>query len=248
MIVKTAEAMTWIGKPNATPQELAMLNLFHRKAEQAVKSHCHTELETATFTEFYPTEDARRSHENIVDVDAASQFAIISALDGPDIVRLRNVPVRSITSVYEQPGACAGQVSGAFPASTLLTAGTHYWLDIERAGLSRTGFLRKRVGAWPVEAGSIKITYVAGFTAAELDGEVDAGEINASDIKLAVYLTLAHYWNKMLSQKAGLQGGIKTSESLGDYSYSLGGDFGKSAWKVPAAASGLLQDYVQMGY
>lgn len=248
MIVRPAEALTWIGKQDATGQELAMLNLFHRKAERAVKSYCHTELEQATFTEYHPHEEHRVQKETYLDVDAASQFAAFSTSVGPDILRLRNVPVRSITSVYEYPGACAGQISGGFPASSLLTAGSHYWLDTEQEGISKTGFLRKRVGNWPSIAGSVKVTYVAGYTANELDGNAGVGNLDASDIKLAVYFTLAHYWNRIVSQAAGLQGGIKTSESLGDYSYQLGGAITKTEWKVPATATDLLQPYVQMGY
>src|SRR5690606_19172886 len=90
---------------------------------------------------------------------------------GADVLQLPQMFVRSITSVYEDVNAKAGQGSNDFPASTLLTAGTEYWLDVDETGLSRSGFLIREAGTWSRRPRTIKVTYVAGLTAAELESD-----------------------------------------------------------------------------
>jgi hypothetical protein len=83
-------------------------------------------------------------------------------------------PVVSITSMYQDDSAEWGTASGAFPSTTLLTAGTDYALVPDGSGL-----VQKLNGVWdqphgyqggvisPMSAklwGNIKVTYVAGYS------------------------------------------------------------------------------------
>lgn len=245
-ILNMAEILGWLGLSSPSDQQLAVLHSIHKGVEQAIVKFCRTNLVQQTFTEYYPTEQQNPVRTTMVDVDAASQFVSFGVGAG-EILQLRNVPVRSITSIYEQAGALAGQAPDAFPASTLLTSGVHYWMQKDGpGGMSATGFVRRRSGSWCSEVGSIKVTYVAGFSDAELNG-TDGEAVDASDIKLAARIAFGHYWNKHVSQASGLQGGIKTSESLGDYSYTLGGDFAGTKFKIPNEARDLLNEYVHYG-
>lgn len=133
---------------------------------------------------------------------------------------LRQRPVQSITSVYEDAGAYYGEASGAFAASSLLTAGSDYCLKRDHgtgAVVSESGILLRIGSAWPsaserrgnnlvaqeVEGlGNIKVTYVTGY--AVLPGE---------------YVLAAMQMVAQLRMDAQSGGGLQ-SESLEDYSYT----------------------------
>jgi hypothetical protein len=137
----------------------------------------------------------------------------IAERGGRRALQLTELPVRSITSLYEDSGAYGGQAPGAFAAESLLVEGTDFYRDLDRSGLCKSGLLWKVAGGWSSEPRSIKVTYVAGYTADELAGK--PGEVaSAADIKLAVLSGMLDQW-----RSSGATAGI-TSESLADYSVS----------------------------
>lgn len=133
---------------------------------------------------------------------------------------LRQRPVQSVSSVYEDSAAYYGEADGAFPATSLLTAGTDYCLKRDNgtgAVVSKSGILLRIGSAWPgaseresgmlasreIEgAGNIKVTYTAGFV------------VLPSQYALAVAQMVAEV-RLVASSGGGMQ-----SESLEDYSYS----------------------------
>jgi hypothetical protein len=136
---------------------------------------------------------------------------------------LRYRPVTAIASIYVDDSGYYGSASGAFAASTLLTSGVDYALDISRANFSETGIVHrigmvwsnyiKKYGADLVGShlpgiGNIKVTYTAGF-----DGLTNAVP---GDHKLLAIL-LARQIAKTVAN-AGLD---FSSESFEYYSYSL---------------------------
>lgn len=176
--------------------------------EAGVEAYLKRDLEAQTCTEFY---------------DGTGR---------PKLV-LRQYPVSSVSYVYLDQGGYAGQGSDAFASSTLLTAGTHYFLDKEDSSGSRPGVLVRIGGstlsgdagwwppgtwgmasghlltgrarpAWPRGLRNIKVVYTAGYS------------LIPDDIKLAVDQTAA--W---VSRNAPLGGFGLTGESLEDYSYNL---------------------------
>lgn len=88
-----------------------------------------------------------------------------------EYLQLDNAYVRSITSIYEDLAAFFGQGSSDFAAGTLLTAGTDYYLELDKSGLSKSGRVLRVYRNWSSRPGTIKVTYVAGLTSAELDDE-----------------------------------------------------------------------------
>jgi hypothetical protein len=134
---------------------------------------------------------------------------------------LRHCPVRSITSVYEDSGAYYGEASGAFAASTLLTAGTDYCLARDNAAeneVSRSGVLLRIGGYWPRSTvrsegmlaasaapglGNVKVTYLTGWAPIPAD-------LRAATHSLAVQM-----------MQGATVGGPLQSESLDYYSYQL---------------------------
>ncbi len=134
----------------------------------------------------------------------------------PELV-LRERPVQSITSVYEDDEAYWNQGPGAFATDTLLAQGVDYALDYKNAAISLSGVLVRLNAVWPnVTArgsgllsfeslsgrGNLKVTYVSGY------GEPPA------DITLAVHQMIAEI------RVTGPMGGGLTSEHLDYYSYN----------------------------
>ncbi len=103
--------------------------------------------------------------------------------DGTDRLVLRNTPVQSITSIYEDVDGYAGAGDSPFGADTLLTAGEDYVLDTQDGTASNSGIVYRINGVWRRSAshrqdsvgphvvpyaspsrGSIKVTYTYGYS------------------------------------------------------------------------------------
>jgi hypothetical protein len=149
----------------------------------------------------------------------ARQYTEYISGNGQTRLWLKETPVLSVASVYQDDKAHWGAGDDPFPASALLVAGTDYALvrDGNPNEVSKTGGLEKIGGVWngamqnlrgrlvPDDVpgtGNIKVTYTAGYRRLP------------SDLQLAV-LTVAN------SIKASAQsGGPMQSESLDYYSYT----------------------------
>ena len=101
--------------------------------------------------------------------------------NGTRYLHLRQSPVQSVTSVYEDQAAYYGEASGSFAAASLLTAGTDYALRRDNANATEKSLsgIIERIGTnWTMPTGghnglltaiaerpigNIKVTYVAGY-------------------------------------------------------------------------------------
>ena len=108
--------------------------------------------------------------------------------------------------------------------------------------LSRSGILR-RVGAWAVEPRTVKVTYYGGWAAEQLYGR------SAGAVRLAAIKTVANAFWAARSNADSKGKGPKTSESIGKYSYSVGGNaVNNLASNVPPDAIELLQTFRSYRY
>lgn len=175
-------------------------------AISAVTNYCGTSFEQTTRTEYYQP-------------------------DGYKLV-LKNRPVISVTSVYENAAAYWGSASNPWASDYLLTAGTDYALQTDAGELSATyGYTSRsgiiiRIGRrWarryannttpgmsgynlsvpdlPAQ-GSVKVVYVSGYT-------------NVPDAVMQAVLWEVDAYRS----RAGKGGQQMTAESLGEYSYSM---------------------------
>ena len=245
---------------NASTNEEAVLTMVHGAAEQAVSDYLGYSPVQATHVEFYtprdmmgPAWDVWGSEEEWIDHVSATKVHWLWP-DRVDKICLRHLPVRSITEVREDSGAKAGQESGSFPASTVLTAGEDYWLDLDESGLCRSGFLHRESG-WATWQRSIKVTSVCGYTSNEF-------QTIAAPIKMAVILTAIVLFRQIiLHQKVGGSGasgggfaaGNVIHERLGDYEVRFGpsdeagragGGMGFEPGVPPDAAMQMLDAFV----
>src|SRR5690606_27255692 len=137
--------------------------------ESTICNHVGYDICQGTRTEYYPSASLQRPvSDGPLQWDTLGNRAY--GIDIPSTVnelQLTSLPLRSITSIYEDPGAYGGQAPGAFPEGSLLTSGVDYYFVPDKDGLCRSGIVRRH-GAWSQVPGSIKVTYVSGYTAAEL--------------------------------------------------------------------------------
>jgi hypothetical protein len=129
---------------------------------------------------------------------------------------LRNVPVRSITNIYENSAAW-NTYPPDFSAPYLLTAGAEYQPDERYAGFSRTGLVIRRFGIWCSVDRAIRVQYSAGFTEQELATQYTEFK---EAINIAAVAWFTGWKNTRPNPITGAGGGAVTSESLSGWSQS----------------------------
>lgn len=151
---------------------------------------------------------------------------------------LRQRPVLSVVSVYEDFNGHFGTSLGSFSSSKLLISGRDYMLDIDTNGTSSSSGILYRINSNWLELGrefvpgkltpetgpaygNIKVTYTHGYSAVP------------DDIIFATCMVASY-----MKRNIGIGGDIK-SEKLGDYSYTLGGNGLDSRSSVPEMASAM---------
>ena len=205
----------------------------------SVKAHLKYEPEQKVWADqYYPRVESNYngSVEGVWDVDPSHSRASVELISGAaKVLQLEHLPVRAITEIKVDPSARFGQGSGDFGDGTVWTEGVDYFVDRESQYLSMSGQLLA-VGSWPVEPGTVKVSYRAGFsqlefegqaatTATDDDGFITVAGVDASGIKQAVLLECMrayHTFKAFSLQSTGVHAvGPFSSERLGDYSYSL---------------------------
>lgn len=197
--------------------------MLHLHAESTVKTRLGYNVEQATYVEYYPTVDRGLWEHGITRAGR--------------IFHLRQRPVTSISSLYEDLDAYFAQASSAFASTDQLTEGTDYIFPLDHdadndntVDASLTGkVIHLNNKGWPTAPGSIKVTYVAGWTQANIP----------KDIKQAVLITIVNWWSRIAT--SGTSGRIVTQERLGDYSVSYLTDNEVLELPIPPQAEALLQ-------
>ena len=151
-----------------------------------------------------------------------THFLPMTGYDYPsEVLYTKEYPLRTVTSIREDINGRFGQPSGSFPATSALVAGDEFYIDYKTAGFSKFGLIRRINRLWPSNAGTVKIVYVAGWTAAELAGDVTDPELDARDIGLVVKQKSTVMFQNSLN--VAERNGI-SSESLEGYSVSFVAD------------------------
>lgn len=210
LIVGRAELLAELGLgSSATDADLGLLERIQRGVENAARRyvrHGITQPDTP-YVEFHPRVDQMvGSGPELVRI-TGDRASLSGDVDYGNVIQLDHGWVRSISEVREDRNANFGQGGSDFPTASILTAGTDYGLELDAPGLSKTGHLVRRYSSWPNLKGTVKVTYVAGLTATELDDEY-------SDIKDAIIEEIALRWNRSKSVRDGAVGPV-VSESMG---------------------------------
>lgn len=210
----------------STDQELARLEMVWKSTEAEIRRYCGQNIaqpadayvDILPESDWYIPVDPLLSHDNVLPGGLGLTWSIGPQADG-HLLTLRQGLVRSITSVYVDVTSAAGTSVNDFAAATLLSSDSYY-LDVTERDpdgslMSRSGVVVRRDADWPSRRRSVKVTYVAGLTEAELDSDY-------SDIRMAVIREVVDKYSTV--QSLG-QSPIQ-SERLGDWSvtYAVGGN------------------------
>ncbi len=203
----------------ASELERAFANSAIDRAESAVKRFLRYDPVKRERTEFLPQIDPGAGGRALIwEASDTHAYARESLESGSAELLVRHVPIRSITSVHVD-------WNRQFGTGTAWLAGMDYWLDVEQLdddGESMGSIIRAS-GAWPSAAGSIRLVYTAGYSAAEFHGQKSL--VDATPILEAVVDEAVRRMLKVISRGkkvgAGWTGGPLTSERLGDYGYTL---------------------------
>jgi hypothetical protein len=221
------EVLSYMSKETETDSSVvARLELIQRLTERSIRRYVGTNIVQATYTHFLP-----------------SPGQCIGKPDLGEVLRLPEYPVRSITTIHEDEYAYAGSAAGAFGSDDLLTSGSDYYLAVDQSGLSWFGHVVRISSTWAAIPGSLKVVYTAGWTADELDGDVDDPRLDASDIKLAVLKTISETYSRAAQQNES-GGGRIISEKIDDYfvQYSAN-EMESSIVNLPMDAKMLLKPF-----
>lgn len=193
-------------------QEYALLDQLRKYVEMAARKFVRHGIAQATYTEFQrKTDIATRDMGNASwELIGSKVYNTTYESYQGEYLQLDNVFARSITTLHEDSNARFGAGSGDFGASTLLTNGTDYHLELDSSTMSRSGRVVRIGRSWSSRPGTIKIVYVAGFTAAELNDEY-------SFVKMALLEDIAEKFNMGRSQRASAFGPVKKETYFGDY-------------------------------
>lgn len=246
MIATRAEILTLLGKAaSLSAADAALLTMLHPLVESSVKNYLESDVGYAQHVEYLPIGQSINERDEVQEPYLRGNTVTFSSVPpGSDTLQLKHTPVYLTgIEIREDVGAFAGQASSSFGSDTILTLGDDYYLDVDdpTTGISRTGIVF-RFGRWPTEPRCVKATYYGGLSHSKLN--------NAwGDIKLATAMSVAHVF-QLCKARQGDEG-LKQSESIGDYSYSLVAAFANEVahggGAIPAGAKAMLFRHRNLG-
>lgn len=215
----------------ATATELLIVTSSIAKAESAVRAHLGYDPVQAARTEYYPqATPTYAGRDALWEVEGDQAVLRRREEASTNDLQLVHIPVRAIVvpRVWLDYDGRFGTNSGAFGADDEKVLGNDFWPTYEKVdeagyGVCSDGIL-KSFGRWPSEPGSVKVTYTAGYSAAEFAGEkplVDASPIYQVVLEEALRRAKKSFvlWKK--NAKLGHVSGALQSETLDKYRYEL---------------------------
>lgn len=250
-ILTRAEVLKHLGvASSATESDIALIESIRKQVESSIKKYLGYDPVTpgSDIVQYFPQ---MAPPDNRVPTGDYGLVGIgVAQVAGPETIQLLPLPVRAITEVRVDRDGAFGQLSGSFGSDSIWTAGEQYMLDIDTpAGISECGILRSATATrFPAAPGSVMVTYSAGYTAEELQGQA-SNNIDASAITLAAKMAMSFFYLRAKQLASGVVGTIK-SERIGDYSYTVDTeslsddtDVQMNSAGLPSTAVGLLRPF-----
>jgi hypothetical protein len=251
-----------------TAAERAFLNLTHPAIENLVKKEIGYDPVQDVETEYYPLAEPDATHvHGVWDVNISHTRAQFERIGRGirDELQLLRLPVRSISDLRVDENGRFGKGDNAFGSGTDWTEGEDFWATYEKDNLCLSGLLKAQ-GSWPVTAGSVKVTYRAGYSPDELrgvaeatatatDGTITTKRLDGSGLNRAVIITMVQAFQTWAQTKKSSRWGFRgpvISERAQDYSYQLasaggGGGAGGLITSLPPEAAELCEPYRNWG-
>lgn len=232
-----------------TPAVESLITSLRLSLERSFVEMLGFEVEQGTRTEYYPMNNRHLEYDREpAFYDSIGGRAVPHFSGGADQpISLKNVYVRSITTVHENQDAWKAASPPSFTSDHLLVEGTDFRLDFSESGLSKSGLLYRNGSSWPIESRTVQVVYVSGFTAVELS----TGKWN--HFKQAVILSTMIRVNEVLSYaktKGVGRAGPVASFGLGDFSVSMAqeaiGELYGARMTIPQSIAVSFQNEISM--
>lgn len=239
---------TYLGISSPTNLQFDQMDMIRTGIESSIKKYCRWGLTETTYTSYLPLNpNVMGAH-----VPTAELYSNRYVPGGSrNRLQLPTMYVTSITNIWEDTEALAGYGASDFGSEELLVAGTDYFLEKDQgSSYSWSGGVIRVGRAWSSIPGTIKATYVSGFTNTDLQGAQNG-------LRLATIRECAdHYVRLKRMQGAFITGvgtgadttGLVSRERLGDYEVGFRDPLSESATKDDAGSYGLsmrLRDFLQ---
>lgn len=238
----------YLGISSPTTAQQDQLDLIRTGIESSIKRYCRWQIVEATKTSFLPLSPNAMGMQ----VPTAELYSPRYLATGSrNRLQLPSMYVKTITSINEDQNALAGYGSSDFSATTLLTAGSDYFLEKDDGSAYSWSGGVMRVGRnWSSIPGTVKAVFVSGFSESELAGEQNA-------IRLATIKECADAYVRLKRMQAafvtGVDGGtlnygLVTKEKLGDWEIGYSNPMDSNSLKDDAGSYGLsqrLRDFLQ---
>lgn len=247
-IIDRSELLIALGLGStATDADVALAELVIPSAEASIRSFVGYTITQATYTHYLPSRNL--DYGIVRTYEVINNRLTVNGTSDADILFLPERPVRSITSINEDSSAHFGQGGSDFSGANL-TGGTDYELQYTTSGVCWNGIVRRINGTWPYRAGTVKVVYVAGFTAAEIDAGavIGPGQTSIRAFRDAALLAAVIKFKQHKNYYDGVNGPV-TSERLGRWgaSYSQNSVATMSmTTQLPDEVKDILQPFVRM--
>jgi len=258
-IVQVSEVFLEMGlSASATEEERALVTTAIVRAEGAVRRHLRYDPVQRDRVEYYPQFDSSaQTRDYIWEAESNEAYIRRRAAEAIDELQVQHLPIRWVTTLYLDLDGRSGANPNGFTGDTLKTEGTDFWpnydgLDDEGRRICHDGIIRS-YGQWPMTPGSIRLRYTAGYSVEEFRGQrpiVDASPIWETVLEESVRRARkALLWKK---STVGHVAGPFSSESLGDYSYSVDSSLASKMFGMDSDLMGSsmekLEDFINVGW
>lgn len=191
------EVFLGITSPSQSVQDT--MDMIRTGIEASIKKFCRWGITQATLTSYLPLQPTAMG----VYLPSAELYYNRPWPTGTrNRLQLPSMYVTSITSIYEDRSAVGGSGANDFASASLLTAGTDYYLEKDRgASASWSGGVIRVGTEWSSIPGTIKATYVSGFTESDLQNA-------QNDLRFAVTKECADAYFRHLRLKSQFVSGI----------------------------------------
>lgn len=247
-IISSDDVFLILGIESPSDLQMNAMEIIRRGVESGVRSECQWNITEETITCFLPEIHKPTAPTvgtmNLTPVYSPSAGAYYQSRTR-NRIQLPSPYVKSITSVFVDLGAIAGNGTSDFPVSSELDPETDFYLEVENSvsggvTFSKSGGLIRVGQPWPSTGGTVKVTFVSGFDADDLAGSF-------YELKSAIITECALKWvARQRFANPGAAGTLR-QEKLGDYSYTLS-DSADMAVALGGGISRQLIDFLNVDY
>jgi hypothetical protein len=193
------------------------MEVITKSVESDIKQTCRWCVTSQSFVYRMP------QHGSSHGIPLRSTLGMMGRL--PDRLQLPQMRITAVSEIRED-------VTLAFGDTTILTVDTDYQIE-DLGGIGESGGILRINNYWPSVPLSIKISFTAGYTEADLDGPKNGLRFRAMKECIARWFTRQKELAMYVTGLGGDTSGLLVEEELGDY---------RAKWATAAAGKALMAE------